>query len=138
MLDSKDFKDIHLELPLLKTDHALDCRSFANRYGFEIQLIDVKLPLEMVDDYSNEGLSFPSSMYCRGDEILDELKKERLVVSRETMEYLSAAIKPGWTDSDDTSLWEGLRNYKKACRVPERKNCVTQCDTMITPRVSYT
>ena len=118
MLDSKDFKNVHFELPLLKSDHALDCRSFANREDFEIKLADVKLPLEMVDDEKNEGLSFPSSLYSKGDEILDELKQERLAVSRETMEFLSVAINVEWTDAEESSLWEGLRNYKRVRRNP--------------------
>jgi len=53
-------KRAKLELPLIKTDHEMDCKNFARRDDFEIKLCDIKLPLEMVDEENNEGLAWPS------------------------------------------------------------------------------
>jgi len=113
MLGSVYVKNMRLELPLLKSDHQMDCSRFACRKDFETKLKDVKLPLEVVDDEKNEGLAFPSHLYIKGDEIMKALKKERLAVSKETILVLTEAIKMDWTEADEEDLWKGFHIYKK-------------------------
>ena len=113
MLGSSGVKNSRVELPLLKTDHETDCKHFAQWDGFEIKLKDVKFPLEVVDDEKNEGIKFPSSYWNLGDGIMEELKKEKLEVSKNTMVFLKEALTNVWTKEDDEELWQAEMNYKR-------------------------
>jgi hypothetical protein len=112
MLSSSDVKNTKVELPLLKRDHETDCRNFARWDGFEIKLKDVRFPLEVVDEEKNEGVGFPSAYWQLGDGIMEELKKEKLEVTRDTMLYLQAALKNTWTRQDNEELWQAEMKYK--------------------------
>lgn len=113
MLRPSRGKNSRIELPLLKTDHETDCRHFARWDGFEIKLEDVKFPLELVDDEKNEGIKFPSSYWKLGDGIMEELKKEKLEVSRDAMLFLKEALTDVWAKEDDEELWRTEMKYKR-------------------------
>ncbi|KAJ5042237.1 uncharacterized protein L3040_004791 [Drepanopeziza brunnea f. sp. 'multigermtubi'] len=100
-----------LELPLLRTDHETDCRDFANREGFEIKLRDVKLPLEAVRD--EEGLDWTSKFAHLGAEVSQELKQERIGITRDTMSFLQQSLAVFLTEDDEKSLWDTQQTYKR-------------------------
>jgi hypothetical protein len=102
-----------LELPLLKTDHEIDCKEFARREGFEIKLKDVKLPLEMIDDERDEGLEFPTGSWDRGAELIEELSREKLSVKKETLFYIQDALKIEWDGEVEKEVWASVQNYKR-------------------------
>ncbi|CZR63409.1 uncharacterized protein PAC_13306 [Phialocephala subalpina] len=102
-----------LELSLLRSNHETDCREFASREGFEIKLQDVKLPLELVDDEKNEGLSWPSRFWDMGQETLQKLKAEKLAVSKDTFMFINDCLKDDWTEDDAKALWGDEQKYKK-------------------------
>ncbi|TVY32711.1 hypothetical protein LSUB1_G007858, partial [Lachnellula subtilissima] len=106
MLGRPSVKNSRIEFPLLKTDHETDCRHFARWDGFEIKLKDVRFPLEVVDDEKNEGIKFPSSYWKLGEGIIEELKKEKIEVSKSTMLFLTEALTNVWTKEDNDELWE--------------------------------
>ena len=113
MLGSSEVKITRVELPLLKTDHETDCKQFAQWDGFEIKLKDVKFPLEVVDDEKNEGVKFPSAYWHLGDGFMEELKKEKLEVSKNTMVFLKEALTNVWTKEDDEELCQAEMKYKR-------------------------
>jgi hypothetical protein len=113
MLGSSEVKNTRVELPLLETDHETDCKHFAQQDGFEIKLKDVRFPLEVVDDEKNEGVKFPSAYWHLGDGIMEELKKEKLEVSKNTMVFLKEALTNVWTKEDDEELWQAEMKYKR-------------------------
>lgn len=102
-----------LELPLLRTDHATDCRSFGSREGFDIKLQDVKLPLELVDDEKNEGFIYPQRFWDIGPQILHKLKTEKLSATKETVKCIADSIAPAWSEEDAKALWDGELKYKR-------------------------
>ena len=102
-----------LELPLLKSDHELDCWDFARREGFEIKLEDVKLPLETVHDEEGEGLVLPTELRDKGTQIMEELMKEKLPATKETLSYLSRALKMEWDQNADDEVWASVHTYIK-------------------------
>lgn len=102
-----------LELSLLRSNHETDCREFASREGFEIKLQDVKLPLELVDDEKNEGLSWPSRFWDMGPETLQKLKAEKLAVSKDAFMFINDCLKDDWTEDDAKALWNDEQKYKK-------------------------
>lgn len=112
MLGKRVFENHQLELPLLRSDHESDCRKFARSDGFEIKLQNVKFPLEMVDEEKNEGLGWSPKLWSRGSEILEELKREKLEVSKETLGHLQNFLKHSWTEEDEKELWASVQKYK--------------------------
>lgn len=116
MLSSSDVKRAKVELPLLRTDHETDCKKFAQWNGFEIKLEDVRFPLEVVDDEKNEGIKFPSAYWKLGDGIMEELKKEKLAVSRDTLVFLKEALTNIRTKEDDEEMWQTELKYKRVSK----------------------
>ncbi|RDW69418.1 hypothetical protein BP6252_08438 [Coleophoma cylindrospora] len=105
-------KWIKLELPLLITDHEWDCRQFARREDFEPQLGDIKLPEEVVDEDSGEGFTIPLREWDLSDGFMESIQSERLVVRRDTLNFLREVVKGEWTDADEEELCDRLR-YKR-------------------------
>jgi hypothetical protein len=117
MLGSTELKKMRIELPLLRTDHGSDVKEFARRDTFEPQLKDVRFPLEVLDSDRFEGLEFPSALWNLGAETMEELRKEKLLVTRESLQYIQNSIKDDWTDADEKELWRSTQEY---VRVSER------------------
>ena len=115
-----------LELPLLKSDQETDCKTFARREGFEIKLQDIKLPLEMVDGENNGCIGFSPSLCNKGTEILEELKKERLEVSKDTLLYLQSILRSDWTDENEEKVWESTFTYQKVS-IPQYSSFLERC-----------
>jgi hypothetical protein len=116
MLGSNEVKNMYLELPILKSDHQFDCNRFTYRDDFEVHLRDVKFPLEMVDNEQNEGVVFPSYLNSRGDEILEAMKKEKLVVSKDVIHIIASAIKLDWIEANNEVTWRIAHTYKRVCK----------------------
>lgn len=108
-----------LELPLLKTDHESECKNFASREGFEIGLHNVKLPLEAVNEENYEGLSFPSHFWDIGPKVMEEIKVEKLGVTREAMTFLAECIRMEWTEEDEKDMWNTTQTYQRVSLGPE-------------------
>jgi hypothetical protein len=114
MIDTRKYRKLRLELPLLKSDHETDCKKFAQRDGFEMKLQDITLPLETVEE--GNTLGFSPSMWCKGAEILEVLKKEKLEVSRHTLVYLQNNLKNDWTDENEKKTWHSVCKYRRVSR----------------------
>jgi hypothetical protein len=125
MIGSRKNRNLRLELPLLKSDHETDCKRFAKREGFEIQLKNVKLPLEVVDEETNGGLTLLASLWNKGTEMLDELKRERLEVSKDTLVRLQNILKNDWAEEDEKTVWASVQMYRKVISSPEATSLTT-------------
>ena len=106
-------RKLKIEPPLLRSDHQQDCREFGHREKFEIKLKDVKLPLEMVNEENGEGLAWPPSYRTLGATVMEELKNERICVSKDTMSYLSTFLMAAWTVEDENKMWDVENSYKR-------------------------
>lgn len=104
-----------LELPLLKSDHERDCRDFAGREGFETELKDVKLTFEVIDEDKDEGLTFSASLWGRSEEVMAELKKEKLAVTKEAIFYLQQISKTEWDEAAEKEVWASVQIYRRVC-----------------------
>lgn len=113
LLDSTQPKARYLELPVLMSDHETDCRQFARREGFEIKLADIRLPLELVDDEKGEGIIIPTKLWSHGTEIMEELKNEKISVTKETMTYLTNGLKLDWDRDVETEVRASIHKYQK-------------------------
>ncbi|KAH6676335.1 hypothetical protein B0J14DRAFT_536700 [Halenospora varia] len=113
MLSSKDVASMKIELPLLRTNHETDCRKFARREGFEIKVQDIKLPLEIVDEAKGEGLSIPPSYYQLSGKLMNNLKKEKIEVSKEGILFLQSIIKDNLSQKGYDELLMKELKYKR-------------------------
>ena len=113
MQSRSKFKVMRVDLPLLRSDHETDIREFARREAFEPKLKDVRLPLENLNIARNEGLEFSHYFWKLGKGIVEDIKKERIIVTRQSLEYIQRSIRPDWTDIDEKELWKGMRTYAK-------------------------
>jgi hypothetical protein len=115
-LDVQKTRSLHVELPLLKSDHGSDCKQFALWEGFEVKLQDIKLPLERIEESDGEGLSFPRRYTDLGSKMIEDIKIEKLGVSRDAVSFLQEAIKVCWTRNDEEMFWAKEQKYKRVCR----------------------
>lgn len=113
LLDGRRRKKLMLELPLLRSDHERDCKEFVRRDNFEIKLQDVKLPLELVDEEKGEGLGWPKSLNPYGPAVVEKLKKEKLLVKRDTMAFIQLSVSADWSTEDEKALWASAQKYKR-------------------------
>jgi hypothetical protein len=49
-----------------------------------------------------------------GAEVLEDLKQEKIGVSKDDMIHLRNALKYDWTEEDDRNLWKSEQKYKHA------------------------
>lgn len=80
------------ELPLLRSDHALDIVRFATR--IEPDLENKVLPFEMVDVEEDEGFEWPSIYHGLPDELTKKSRSEKLEASKDDFLVLQHTIKP--------------------------------------------
>lgn len=102
-----------LELPLLRTHHKSDCKSFGKSEGFEIRLRDVRLPLEVVNEEAGQGLTWPARFWGIGSQVLEQLRAEKIGVSKNGMNCLQESLNVVWTGEDNQSLWNSEVEYKR-------------------------
>ncbi|KAG4432247.1 hypothetical protein IFR05_012280 [Cadophora sp. M221] len=109
--DNNSNRKKKLELPLLRTDVDNDCRKFASRQEFDIDLRDIKLPLEAVAE--GEGFDWTKQYENLGAEILQDLKAEKIGVTRHAMAFLQSCINIAWTEEEQNQLWAREQAYKR-------------------------
>ncbi|PQE23981.1 nucleoporin nup49 protein [Rutstroemia sp. NJR-2017a WRK4] len=113
-LDCRDVREMHVELPLLRTDHQSDCRDFASWDGFEIPLQNINFPLEMVDIENNEGLEFPEEFYNFEVETMEKVKQEKIEVMKSSIFFLQKTLKVDFSTQEKDEVWSSaLTPYKR-------------------------
>ena len=86
VLDHHRVRNMKLELPMLRTDHEADMQDFAR--PILPDLAHEHLPLEIVDDEADEGLSWPSECATLPDRYQAKCKAEKLDVSPDILGYV--------------------------------------------------
>jgi hypothetical protein len=112
-------RNLRLELPLLQSDHDADCRKFGAREGFDIKLQDIKLPLETVHEDNKDGLTWPARYSNLGEEIKENLRLEKLQVSKDVANLFQTVIGVKWTEEDEIKLWDSEQQYRRVSESPQ-------------------
>ena len=86
VLDPHRVRNMKLELPMLRTDHEANMQDFARPVLPD--LAREHLPLEIVDDEADEGLSWPSECASLPDVHYAKCKAEKLVVSLDILDHM--------------------------------------------------
>ena len=79
------------ELPLLRSDHAIDVLRFTSPIVPDLQ--NDFLPLETLDVEADESLEWPSSSYTLPDELAKKSRSEKLEASKDDFLYLQQTLK---------------------------------------------
>lgn len=112
-LDVRKARSLRVELPLLRSHHEADLKCFAQRECFETKLKDIKLPLESVEETAGEGLTLPGRYLVLGSNLIEDVKAEKLAVSREAIALLQQVVQCPWSRSDEESLWVQQQRYER-------------------------
>ncbi|KAI9842204.1 MAG: hypothetical protein M1837_007417 [Sclerophora amabilis] len=107
----KRIKDAKIELPLLKTDHESDVRQFGRRV--QPDLAELSLLSEGVDEDGIEGLGWTKSAYELPRRFDDELRAEKLLLSKATLLFLQDSLKEASNAEDDGDVSREALGYKK-------------------------
>lgn len=115
-LDPHRIRNIKQELPMLSTDHETDMREFAPPSIPD--LVNEHLPLELLDEEADEGLSWPPEYAALPDKYFDTCRTEKLDISLELLDYMRNLISYGQIVVDHPSfeLEEIPRKKVKASR----------------------
>jgi hypothetical protein len=115
-LELRRRKRLKVELPVLRTDPDFDYKQFRSRDGFEINIQDVKLPLEVVEVEKDEGLMWSKANRDIGPSVMARIQNEKLPVTRETIAYIQKSTACLWTEEDERSSLETIFSHKKVRR----------------------
>ena len=84
------FRDLKIELPLLRTDHSLDILSFQRQA--QTDLYNEFLPLETLDEEDDEGLTWPSQPAQLSNETWKKATSEKFAIPCEILQYLQGVL----------------------------------------------
>jgi hypothetical protein len=104
-------KGLKMELPILRTDHELDMRSF----GCQVvpDLSGNNIPFEGVDEENDEGLSWPSASLDLPKIFEEKAKGEKLEVSKDAILRLQTIIRGEGCTEDELAAARGNSKYYK-------------------------
>lgn len=86
VLDHHRVRNMKLELPMLRSDHEADMQDFAR--PILPDLAHDHLPLEIVDDEADEGLSWPSECATLPHKYHAKCKAEKLDISPDILDHV--------------------------------------------------
>jgi hypothetical protein len=90
------------ELPVLRTDHELDMLTFGSATIPDIR--NLEFPSEVVDDEKDEGLEWPAKYFTYPGRCSDQIKAEKLAVSRDVLLHLQDTIRDAYTTEDSEKI----------------------------------
>ncbi|KAK3352650.1 hypothetical protein B0T25DRAFT_500907 [Lasiosphaeria hispida] len=107
-------KKLKLEVPVLRSDHNMDCRRLRQKVEAfrKPQLPEHRLPLYPADGEEGEGVEFPGSARKSDTAIMKNIEKELFEMKRETLVYLMQTLKADWTAAEQTDLVDSISTYK--------------------------
>ena len=110
-------RQLKLELPVLRTDEAIDLREYKNDVleVRKIKYTSEKLPLEPCDDEKDQGLEFPPKACATDKKILRSVEKEKLEASMAAFQTLAKYLKNAWSADDQDALLVRSVVYKGVC-----------------------
>ncbi|KAF2708876.1 hypothetical protein K504DRAFT_482355 [Pleomassaria siparia CBS 279.74] len=97
------------EVPLLRTDHELDMKSFGNTDTPSFTRLEI--PLEVINVEKDEGLQWPAKYRDYPAQCDEKARAERLQVSKEDLRFLQGALTDSWTIADSERIKEEGLSY---------------------------
>jgi hypothetical protein len=107
------------EVPILRTDNEYDLLGFGS--VVEPKFTDLNIPLEPIDEDNDEGLGWPSGWVDFPKQCNEQVKSEKLGVSRETLLYLQDAIRNACSPEDSDPIKQETLFYRKVSAIERYK-----------------
>ncbi|MCJ1378583.1 hypothetical protein MMC17_001682 [Xylographa soralifera] len=104
-------RDLKLEPPLLRSDHELDMRQFGRRIVPDLS--SEHLPLEKVNDESDEGLGWPSSYGELPTEASARSLVEKLAISKDVLLYLRDTLQQFDPGEEQPRYDSEIKQYRR-------------------------
>jgi hypothetical protein len=120
--------DLKQELPILRTDNELDLLNFGNTAMPDLN--HVNIPFEVIHEDNDEGFDWPAKYTTYPTQCEDQIKAEKLVVSKDVLLQLHDAIRDPFTSQDLNQMEdEGLRSrsVRDASAPPDIAKNVESC-----------
>lgn len=108
IIDSRNTRDLKLELPLLRTDNQWDMREFRKEMEArrDLRIGDHRLPLDPVTEEDGEGMQLPASARSDANELLRKIENEKLGITRSGLQFLADIMKDDYNEEDH---WNELK-----------------------------
>jgi hypothetical protein len=104
-------KALKMELPILRTDHELDMRSFGRQVIPDLS--GDNIPFEGVNEENDEGLSWPSASFDLPKIFEEKAKSEKLEVPKDAILRLQTIIRGECYTEDELAAVQGNSKYYK-------------------------
>ncbi|CAD6504728.1 BgTH12-00233 [Blumeria graminis f. sp. triticale] len=111
--DRNRVSKLKLEPPLLYSNNQLDLINFASREKPMAQILSIKASLGIDDMNSPHNSISLENPVCTSHELMEDIKRERLLVSKKTLAFLQNLWRFDWTEQDSENLWTSQQTYKR-------------------------
>jgi hypothetical protein len=115
------------ELPILRTDNELDLLNFGSAAMPDLR--DLNIPFEPVNQENDEGFEWPTKYLTYPAQYEDQIKAEKLAISRDALLHLRNAVTDNYTEEDYESIKEEGLQYKPVREVPVQMDHTKKCST---------
>ncbi|CCU74697.1 hypothetical protein BGHDH14_bghG000529000001001 [Blumeria hordei DH14] len=111
--DRNHVSKLKLEPPLLYSNNQLDLINFASREKLMAQILSLKASLGLDDMNGRHNSISLENLVCTSHELVENIKRERLLVSKKTLVVLQNLRRIDWTEQDSENLWTSQQTYKR-------------------------
>ena len=111
-------RDLKLELPLLRTDHEMDMRTFETRLAPHLD--EEYLLLDTVDEEAGEGLEVPQRYYNALEQLWQDIRTEKLHMTNDAFQLLSQCV--GLSTDQEPPSFE-LKELKRGSKYVRLQTC---------------
>ncbi|KAK1749844.1 hypothetical protein QBC47DRAFT_439944 [Echria macrotheca] len=111
--DTAEQRRLKVEVPLLSSDHADDCRKLAKRVRiFVTPELDADSLPAPADISGSSGLEFAEVDKDADKKLMERLAKEPLEIGRDSMAVLAQSLKADLTEEDTKDFFESIIAYR--------------------------
>jgi hypothetical protein len=120
LLDERIARNLHVELPLLRTDHEEDLRTFAE---WDQPFVDEgSLPHEVLNIELDQGLEWPTFCKTLPADVTAECQGQTVEFSKDTVFRLVDLVTDRWNEEDESVIWESMSLYKRVPLIFSKTN----------------
>jgi hypothetical protein len=115
LLDSRQYKRLKMETPLLSDDEDVELQLFKQKDDFEIPFSHIKFPVEPVDGENDQGLGWPTRFRELAPSWMKEISDEKLSVGSEIIYFLKRnPSKIVISEEESARMWSSILTRPKA------------------------
>ncbi|KAF2265709.1 hypothetical protein CC78DRAFT_598295 [Lojkania enalia] len=107
----KRILNLKMEIPILRSDNELDLQDFGSLAIPSFNKLSI--PFETVDEEKDEGLEWPSRYYAFPAKCKEQVKAEKITVSKDVLFFLQAAVNDSYTLLDAEKIKAESLTYNR-------------------------